>query len=64
MFFWVLNYALYIQCKQIDRFMFDTNFYRKVFSKQAFDIWALVPIILQYIVKLRAKKVYTKYDKI
>ena len=63
MFFWVLNYALYIQCKQIDRFMFDTNFYRKVFSKQAFDIWILIPIIPQYIVKLRAKKVTLNMTK-
>ena len=30
----------------IDQFLFDTNFYRR-FSKQAIEIWILIPITPQ-----------------
>ena len=42
MFHLVLN-MLYLQCQPIDRFLFDTNFSRKVFPKQAIEIWILIP---------------------
>ena len=48
----------------IDRFLFGTNFYRRGFSKQAIEIWILIPIIRQNMFKLHAKKIYTNYDKI
>ena len=43
----VLNakYAFYMQCEPIDRFLFDANFYRKRFSKQAIETWILIPVI-------------------
>ena len=46
------KYVFYMQCKPIDWFLFDTNFYRKVSSKQTIKIW------------IKLKKIYTKYDKI
>ena len=45
------------------QFLFDTNFTRKVFSKQTIEIWILIPIIPQNMFKLHNKKIYTKYDK-
>ena len=48
----------------LDSFLVDTSFYRKVFSKQAIQIWILIPIISRDIFKLHPKKIYTKYDKI
>ena len=48
----------------IDQFLFDTNFYRRGFSKQAIEIWILIPIIRRNMFKLHNKKIYTKYDKI
>ena len=56
------QYAFYMQCQPIDWFLFETNFHRKFFSKQAIKIWIL--IIPWNMFKLRAKKIYTKYDKI
>ena len=45
-------------------FLFDTNFYRNRFSKQAIEIWILIPIIPRNMSKLHTKKIYAKYDKI
>ena len=64
MFHFVLNtpfiYAILTNC----RFLFDINFYRKGFLKQAIEIWILIPIIPRNMFKLHTKKIYTKYDKI
>ena len=37
-------------------FLFDTNFYKKVFCKQAIENWILILIITQNALKLHAKK--------
>ena len=58
------KYAFYMQWKTIDRLLFDTNFYRKVFFKQASENWILISIIPRNIFKHHAKKIYNKYDKI
>ena len=42
--------------KPIDQFLFDIIFYRKVFSKEAIEIWILSPVIPQNMLKLHAKK--------
>ena len=42
-----------------ERLLFDTNFYRKVFSEQSIEILLLIPIIPRNIFKLHAKKVHT-----
>ena len=43
----------------IDWLLFDTNFYRKVFSKQVIEISILIPIIPI----IQAKNISTKFDK-
>ena len=53
-----------MQWKTIDRLLFDTNFYRKVFFKQASENWILISVIPRNIFKHNAKKIYNKYDKI
>ena len=40
------------------------TFSQKGFSKQAIEIWILIPIIAQNTLKLHNKKIYTKYNKI
>ena len=40
------------------------KFSQKGFSKQAIEIWILIPIIAQNTLKLHNKKIYTKYNKI
>ena len=47
----------------MDQFLFDTNFYKKVFSKQAIEIGVLISIIPRNMFKLHVKIIYTKYDK-
>ena len=64
MFHLVLNTRFICNATPIDWFLFDTNFYRKGFSKQAIEIWILIPIIPRNMFKLHTKKIYTKYDKI
>ena len=48
-----------------DWFLFDKNFYRKLFpSKMAIEIWILIPIIPRNMFKLHSKEIHTKYGKI
>ena len=57
MFDLVLNMHFICYANQLTGF--DTNFYTNFFSKQAIEIWILIPIIpIVY-----SKKIYTKYDK-
>ena len=54
-----------MQCKPIDWFLVDTNFYRLVFpSRLAIEIWILIPIILKNIFELYTEEIHTRYDKI
>ena len=39
------------------------EFLHKTFSKQAIEIWILIPIIPPNTFKFQAKKLHTKYDK-
>ena len=64
MFHLVLNTRFICNATPIDWFLFDTNFYRKGFSKQAIEIWILIPIIPRNVFKLHTKKIYTKYGEI
>ena len=64
MFQWVLNTPFICNANQLTGFYLTGKLYRKVFSKQAIEIWILIPIIPQNMFKLHAKKIYTKYVKI
>ena len=64
MFEWVLNTPFICSANQLTGFYLIRIFTEKVFSKQAIEIWILIPIISQNIFKLHAKKIYTNYDKI
>ena len=56
MFHWVLNTIFICNTNQLASFLFDTNFYKKVFCKQAIENWILILIITQHELKLHAKK--------
>ena len=64
MFDWVLNMSFICSANQLNDFYFIRIFTEKVFSKQAIEIWILIPIILRNMFRLHTKKIYTKYDKI
>ena len=45
-----------MQYQPTDQFLFDIIFYRKIFSKEAIEIWILIPVIPQNMLKFHAKK--------
>ena len=55
MFCWVLNMLFLCNTNQLTSF-YLIQFFMEVFSKQAIQIWILIPIIPQNMVKFHSKK--------